>query len=359
MLNQQPADVQDFLRRTSIVDRLCSPLCDALLKVEGGVPLDSQKVLEYLESCNLFILPLDDQRYWYRYHQLFTDLLRKRLSQTHPDIVPELHQRAIQWYEQNGLIPQAVEHAFEAKDFPRAASLVNQVAEELWGRGEHATLMAWIDALPEVEMRRYPQLWIFQVSMLITAGKMQEAERCIPDIENYLRTTSGTDPNQASLMGRGYSLRTYIASFYGDIPNLLHFARLALENLSRDEDARGRCGISLVLSNAYLTNGDLEAAERALVEAIDAGKIAHRPYMALAGMSDLASIAYTQGNLSRAIRVSQEGILLVQQRDLDRSLLAANLFITQGIIFCERHALDEAEKYIRKGLELAQERSYI
>jgi LuxR family maltose regulon positive regulatory protein len=359
ILSQQTAEIQLFLLKTSVLDRLCGPLCDALLDDEEGASSVSQKILEDLESRNLFILPLDEQRYWYRYHQLFADLLRKRLGQMHPRIVVELHQRAIQWYEENGMIAKAVDHAFQAKDYPKAASLVSQISEELWGRGEHVTLLEWIAALPEAEKRRYPHLWVWQVSMLITAGKMQEAEGCIPEIESYLSSFTGTESEQASVMGRIFSLRTYIASFYGDVPNLLHYARLALENLSKEEDAGGRCGISLVLSNAYLNNGNLEAASQALVEAIDAGKIAHRPYMVLSAQSNLATVLYAQGDLKQAEQICQEGDLLIQQYGLEHSPLAANLFIAQGLVMCERHMLDEAEATIRRGLELAQERSYI
>ncbi len=360
VLNQQPAEIQNFLIRTSILDRLCSPLCDELLSsAEQGVPPASQKILEHLESCNLFILPLDNQRYWYRYHPLFTDLLKKRLSQMESGVVAELHQRAIRWYEQNGLIPQAAEHALQVKDYHKAAALVSQICEELWGRGEHATLLEWMEALPEEERRKYPHLWIYQVSMLITAGKMREAEHCILDIEDYIRASSATDSNQASFMGRVFSLRAYIASFYRDIPNLLHYARLALDNLTRKEDAWGRCGIFLVLSNAYLANGNLEAAGQSLAEAIDAGKIAHRPYMVLTAMSNLAIVLYTLGDLRRASQICQESLLLIQHNGLERSPLAANLFIGQGIILCERHDLDEADKSIRRGLELGRERSHI
>jgi len=113
------------------------------------------------------------------------ELLRKRLSELDPGSIPMLHQRAIEWYEQNGLIPKAVEHALLLKDYQKAAELVSRVSQELWGRGEHSSLLEWIAALPEEEKRKYPHLWVFQVSMLITAGKMKEAERCIPDIENY------------------------------------------------------------------------------------------------------------------------------------------------------------------------------
>jgi LuxR family maltose regulon positive regulatory protein len=363
ILNQQTTEIQGFLLKTSILDRLCGSLCDAVVgafeRLTVGTLQRSEDVLEYLERANLFIYPLDDRRYWYRYHQLFADLLRKRLGQMDPGVIPELHQRAIRWYEENGLIPKAVEHAFQARDYPKAASLVSQISEELWGRGEHATLLEWIAALPDAEKRRYPHLWVWQVSMLITAGKMQEAERCIPEIESYLRSFTGTEPEHASVMGRVFSLRTYIASFYGDIPNLLHYAHLALENLSGEEDAGGRCGISLVLSNAYLNNGDLQAAGQALVEAIGAGKIAHRPYMVLTAQSNLATVLYAQGDLKRAGQVCREGELMVQQYGLEHSPLAANLFVAQGLVLCERHALDEAEVYIRRGLELAQERSYI
>jgi LuxR family maltose regulon positive regulatory protein len=359
VLNQQPAEIQSFLLKTSILDRLCSPLCEALLGDNAGsAPLDSQEALEYLESSNLFVLPLDDQRYWYRYHQLFAELLRKRLGQVDPGSVEKLHQRAIQWYEQNGMIAKAVEHALLIKDYPQAASLVSQVVEELWGRGEHVTLLNWIGALPEEERRKHPQLWIWQVSMLITAGEMQEAERRVSEIEDYLSSLP-EEAEQSSIMGGVFTLRTYIASFYQDIPALLSNARLALEHLTRPEEAGSRCGICLVLSSAYLTSGDVEAAVQALNEAIEAGKIARRPHMVLTAMENLAVALYTQGNLKRASQVCQEGLLLVQQNGLDHSPMAANLFTGQGLILCERHALDEAEKYIRQGLELAQERNYI
>jgi len=360
VLNQQSEEIQNFLLKTSILDRLCSPLCNALLQdLEGSGQPESQKVLEYLDNYNLFILPLDDQRYWYRYHQLFTDLLRKRLGQIDPAIVPELHRRAAEWYEQNGLVPEAVKHAFLQEDYQKAASLISQIVQEMWGRGEHVILLEWMAALPEEEKRRYPQLWVFQVSMLITSGKMKEAERCVQEIEEYLRSSSTIDTNQSPVIGRVYSMRTYIASFYGDIPNLLRYARLALENLSQEEDAGGRCGVSLVLSNAYLNSGNLEAASQTLIEAVEAGRMAHMPAMVLSAMENLVTSLYALGDLNRAALACQEGFQLVQKNGLDQAPMVANLFINQGMILCERHVLDQAEVYIRRGLELAQARNYI
>jgi LuxR family maltose regulon positive regulatory protein len=359
VLSQQTVEIRNFLLRTSILDRLCAPLCDMLLSgMEGEVPPDSQRALEYLDSSNLFIISLDDQRFWYRYHHLFKELLRKRLSQMDANSVAKLHQRAVQWYEQNELIPKAIDHALSIKDYPKAASLISQVIEELWGLGEHVTLLNWIKVLPEEERRKYPHLWIWQVSMLITAGEMQEAERHVLEIEDYLRNLPSA-PDQTSFMGRVYSLRTYIASFYKDIPNLLHYAQQSLDNLSSPEDAGSRCGIYLVMSNAYLNQGDLEAAAQALTEAIHAGKVAYRPHMVLAAMENLAIVLYTQGELKRANQVCQEGLLLIEQNGLDHSPIAANLSAGQGLILCERHELSEAETYIQRGLELARQRNYI
>jgi LuxR family maltose regulon positive regulatory protein len=360
VLNQQPVEIQNFLLRTSILDRMCAPLCDALVHNGGpGSSPESQVILEHLEVCNLFIFPLDDQRCWYRYHPLFADLLRKRLNQMEAGIVPELHQRAIQWYEQNEAIPKAVEHAFLIKDFPKAAFLINQIAEELWGRGEYVTLLAWMDALPDDEKRKYPQLWVYQVSTLITEGKIEQAERRVLEIENYLGSTTEIEVNQASIMGKVYSLRTYVASFHQDIPNLLLYSRLALENLTGEKDAGGRCGIFMVLSNAYLNNGDVEAAAQALTQAIEAGRTSHRHYMVLTAMANLATVLITQGRLGRAGQVCQEGLELIQQSELNRSPMAANLLIAKGLILCERHELDEAGKIIQEGLDLARERCYI
>ena len=372
VLDRQPPEIQDFLFKTSILEKLCAPLCDALIKkVEWknkstqlfsnlhSPSSNSQSILEYLEQTNLFLLPLDGERIWYRYHQLFGDLLKRRLSHLDPGSLPELHRRAMQWYEANGLIPQAIEHAFQKVDYSKAASLVSRVSEELWGRGEHVTLLGWIEALPEGEKREYPHLWVWQVSMLISAGKLQEAERCIPEIERYIRFASGEGSIKPLLTGKLYALRTYIASFYKDLPRLFQYAHLALENLDMESGAADRCGLSLVLGNAYLTDGNFEAAAQALRDAIQAGKKAQRPYLVLSGLANLAICSCLQGDMQEASRVCQEGLVLVQGDGLEHAPMASELFTAWGFILCERNKLDEAAGYIRRGISLAHERSYI
>ncbi len=144
VLQRQPESVQTFLLQTAILDRLTGPLCDAVTGQDDG-----QATLERMERANLFILPLDNELRWYRYHHLFADLLRYRLHQAQPDQVPILHGRAGAWYEQNGLITEAIDHALAAGDPEWAAHLIEQAAESTMLRGEVATLLRWVEALPE------------------------------------------------------------------------------------------------------------------------------------------------------------------------------------------------------------------
>jgi LuxR family maltose regulon positive regulatory protein len=165
VLRGQPAEVQTFLLSTSILDRLCASLCDAVVgtleRGNVGTLQPSDAVLEYLERANLFITPLDDRRQWYRYHPLFADLLRQRLQQAYHDQVVGLHLSASEWYEQAGLTGSAVRHALAAQAFGRVATLVEQVAPAMIQRSELARLIDWLEAIPEEEVQARPLLTLY------------------------------------------------------------------------------------------------------------------------------------------------------------------------------------------------------
>ena len=168
VLLQQPVDVQTFLLQTSILDRLCGPLCDAVcLQETAGTPaqeeeqLSAQDMLERLDSANLFIVPLDSERQWFRYHHLFAELLRQRLNRKMPDLAPTLHRRASEWYAQEGLTDQAISHALAAPDYDCAAYLVQQHAGDAFDRGEFHLVLNWLEAMPEELIRSRPLLCIF------------------------------------------------------------------------------------------------------------------------------------------------------------------------------------------------------
>ncbi|HMN61112.1 MAG TPA: LuxR C-terminal-related transcriptional regulator, partial [Anaerolinea sp.] len=350
VLNRQPEAVQRFLVQTSILEQLCAPLCNALLEED---PPNAQATLQHLERSNLFVVALDQQRYWYRYHHLFADLLRKRLAQSAPERVAELHRRAIRWYEQNGLVPSAIQHAFQLKDYAKAAALVAQVTEGMWGRGEFATLLAWMEALPEDARQPYPSLLTFQVSMLISLGRLKEAEACIPILERHIQATAQEDPGNAA------ALHTYIASFRTDWPGVVDHARAALQHLTREEDAGQRCGVSLILGNACLMQGLLEEAGDAFGEAILAAETARKPHMALTGLANLALLRWQQGSLRRAEQVCRAGLRLMEESGPNRSPMAVDVWLAWGGVLCEQGNLAEAEPLLNRALELADERRMV
>jgi len=170
VLGRQPDDVQSFLVKTSVLERLTGPLCEAVTGQSGG-----QNMLERLERANLFLVPLDDERRWYRYHHLFVELLRARLQQSQPGSLPLLHSYAAEWYERNGQVVEAVSHALAALDFERAVPLIESSAIGLLSRGETTTLLSWVRALPEEIVFDRPVLcvicaWIFKIGIVGGSG---------------------------------------------------------------------------------------------------------------------------------------------------------------------------------------------
>src|SRR5712692_3663632 len=182
VLARQLEPVQTFLLQTAILERLQGSLCEAVMGQPGG-EASGQAMLEQVEQANLFLTPLDDERLWYRYHQLFTEALRHRLQRSQPDLVPELHQRASTWYEQHGLVRDAIHHALIAADFEQAARLIEHTAELMAKRGEIATLRAWLEALPDALVRSRMELGLWHGWLLTLSGQYDSAERLLQDLE--------------------------------------------------------------------------------------------------------------------------------------------------------------------------------
>ena len=189
VLQQQSEGIQTFLLRTSILDRLCGPLCDAVL---GSPAASGQETLEYLERANLFIVPLDNERRWYRYHHLFADVLRMHLMAEQPDQVSALHRRASEWYEHNGSAADAIRHALAAKDFERAATLVELAVPEMRRNRQEATVteLGWLKALPDELVRFRPVLSVDYAYALFGGGELEAVEARLRDAERWLDTTA-------------------------------------------------------------------------------------------------------------------------------------------------------------------------
>src|SRR6266566_3585116 len=225
VLSRQPAAVQTFLLHTSILERLSGTLCDAVTGLEG-----SQAMLEALDRANLFVVPLDEERGWYRYHHLFAEVLKSRLQQAESTLVAELHRRASAWYEQHEMFAEAIQHALAAPDLERAARLIEDHGISFALQGQTHTMLGWLNALPEAVIRRHARLGLYSAVMLLFTNQVEAAETRLHDLEQGLQVTVPNDQERV-IRGQIAIIRANLLRSYGDLALALAFARQALELL--------------------------------------------------------------------------------------------------------------------------------
>ena len=268
VLERQPARTRSFLLQTAMLDMLCGALCDAVT----GQP-DGEGMLEGLERGNLFVVPLDDQRHWYRYHHLFADALRARLLAEQPETLPALHRRASDWYEENGSRPDAIRHALCAEDFERAADLIELAGPTVEESSQAAAWLTWAGALPDELIRARPVLGVWYAYALLGRGEIEAAEARLTDAEHWLETPGEVgarsalptvavdEPQLRSLLATIAVARAYRAQALGDAPGAVRHAQRVLELMPEGEHFRRGQAIAL-MGMTYWANGDLEAADR-------------------------------------------------------------------------------------------------
>ena len=358
VLQRQPNLIQDFLLKTSILEQLSGTLCDYVLgdgsqRAEAEIlisplyPLfrNSQAVLEYLDQANLFIVCLDDQREWYRYHRLFSDLLHKRLGQTQPDLERILNFRASEWFEGHGHMQEAIEHAFSASEASRAAQLIEQISEALLKRSEVATLRRWLERLPDEQVATRPVLCIYHAWILLMSNQPLE------DIEKRL--------DQAVSKDEGFSsqvcvLRAYIAALGGQLVRAAALARQALEGLEK-RDSFLRSLAFIVLASSELSDGSPKAGYRALDQA---ARISEQSDNVMASVMVLASMAEDcrkQGQLRQVETLYQQALDLAVDSKGRRLPIAGRPLIGMGDLMRERNQLEVAERYLEEGIQLIRQ----
>ena len=245
VLQRQPERIRSFLLRTSILDRLSGPLCDAVTDQEEGNVL-----LETLERGNLFVVPLDDKRHWFRYHHLFAEVLSAHLMTEQPDQASTLHRRASEWYEHNGSAADAIRHALAAKDFERAADLVELAVPAMRRSRQEAALLGWLKALPNELVHARPVLSVDYAGALLQGGELEGVEARLRDAERWLDTTAvmRERPEAPSagmvvmdeeefrrLPGSIAVHRAGQALALGDVPETVTYARRALDLVPEDD----------------------------------------------------------------------------------------------------------------------------
>jgi LuxR family maltose regulon positive regulatory protein len=335
VLQRQPDHIQTFLLQTAILERLTGFLCDAITGQADG-----QATLEMLERANLFTVPLDNERRWYRYHRLFADLLQRRLRQAQPDRVPILHRRASEWYEQNGFLDAAINHALSAEDLERAAHLIEQAAEATLMRSEVATLLRWVDALPDEMVRARPTLCLFHAWALLLGG------RPINIVESRLQSIDG----DADLVSKASALRAFVAIFQGQLSRAAQLSREALDQLAED-DVFLR-GIATWMSAFFdMVDGDIVGSTQALDRIATASQEAGNVMIAVMTTCSLAELHLTRGQLGKAREIYQRALELATDERGQRLPIAGMALIGLGEIWREQNDLEAADRYLSEGIE--------
>jgi LuxR family maltose regulon positive regulatory protein len=361
VLTQRPKGSKDFLLQTSILERMSGPLCDAVCfgsAVTGGE--GGQGVLEMLEGANLFVVPLDNRREWYRYHHMFADLLRHRLRLTvGARDLASLHLRASEWFEQNGHLAEAVDHAFAARDFDRAANLVEQNVRDLFARSELQTIMNWVDALPGDLVQARPWLCVFYAwALRLTGGGAEDGEARLQAAElalEYARTDLPRDQVRA-IEGHIAGIRAYQSLYREDISRALDLARKALDRLPEATFARGLTAMALGWASRF--SGDLAGASQAFIEATTASLASGNTYAAVASTCRLAYTQMLAGCLGQAVMTCQEALQMAAGMEGSHLPVAGYARVYLGLVHRELNNLEEAAHHLADGIDLCKQVGY-
>lgn len=358
VLQRQPDPVRRFLLQTSILDWLSGPLCAAVCSAGTAVTnqAEGQALLESLERDNLFVSPQDDTRHWFRYHHLFADVLRVHLIAEQPDQIPALHQRASEWYEQNGLKVEAFHHAIAARDFSRAAGVAEMAWESMNESFQSAAWLGWVKQLPEDLIRSRPVLCTQIAWAFMNVGEAEASESHLRDAERCLDRPAGelvilNDAQFRALPARIAFARAYNAQTQRDFPSTVKYAELAFK-LTPDENHFLRAQIAAMLGGTYWTNGDLNAAGKSLSEWIDSTEKVGNFFFAIAGASGKADILTAQGHLRESLSTYQRALQLAATHEVEVQRITAHHHLGLAMLYYEMFEDESAAEHFLKSMEL-------
>jgi LuxR family maltose regulon positive regulatory protein len=363
VLQRQPDHIRSFLLQTSILDRLSGSLTDYVTGQDGG-----KAMLEGLDRGNLFLVPLDDRRRWYRYHHLFADVLQARLLDEQPDRAPELHRRASDWYEKNGERSEAIRHAIAGNDFERAAELIERAIPAMRSGRQDWSMLGWLESLPDELIALRPVLSVHYAGELLDRGQLEGAEAHLLNAERWLDTTAGGDAGRGGpsaepvvvdeaefrrLPGRIAIYRTAQAHLTGDVPGTMRRAQLALELIGDDDDL-GRGSAAGLLALAHWSRGDLDEAHRSWAEAQTslqrAGHVADAVGCAIA----LADIRIAQGRPGEAMSTYERWLRVATEYGTPVVRGAADMHVGMSERLHERNELGAAMQHLQASTELGE-----
>jgi LuxR family maltose regulon positive regulatory protein len=348
VLDQLPFDTQEFLLQTSILDRMCAALCEAVTGQKGG-----QKMLEALEEKDLFLTPLDENRKWFRYHPLFADFLREEFDRRYPDEISRLHRGAAGWYLSEGFPELAFRHAVNGDDF----EVVSQIFErylivKLLG-GEIKTVKDWLAALPEAWLEKYPAIALAQAGILLVTGQFEACARRLDRVEQL---ALATEENVEFHHARVTAMRCNIACFQNDMERAEAFAQQALQILS-ENDLDFRAGIYGALGDTYRRNGRWKEAKESYLKLLDYADVPTFRIQSVHVYGALADLELRQGRLQNAAAYWKKALTAIQKRENRGNFplpLIGWVYIRLAELYYEWNQLGEARHHLSEGLERAE-----
>jgi LuxR family maltose regulon positive regulatory protein len=365
VLARQPEPVRSFLLQTSILDRLTGPLCDAVTTQDDG-----NARLEILERGNFFVVPLDDQRHWYRYHHLFAAVLAARLLVERPHQVATLHRRASTWYEHHGSAADAIRHALAAEDFARVASLIELELPTLHRNKQEATLLGWLSALPAEMIRCRPVLSVGYAWAFLAVGELEAADARLRDAEWWLETVEAGERGKGAFAPSAEMVvvdeeefrrlpatiavyRAARAQALGHVAETVRYAQRALD-LVPEDDQLGRGAALALLGLASWANGDLETAYRIFADGMASVQRAGNVADAVSGTIALADIRIAQGRLHEAMQTYERAVQLATEQVDPAPRGTADLYVGMSDLYRERNDLDSATQHLLRSQELGE-----
>jgi LuxR family maltose regulon positive regulatory protein len=353
VLQHQSEPVRNFLLQTSILDKLTASLCDAVM-----APEDSKGMLDILEHNNLFLIPLDDERKWYRYHNLFAEVLQAHLAESQAGLLPILHSRASTWFEENSLRADAIRHALAANDFESAAGLLELAWPETQDKSiQPLTWLGWVKKLPDELFHTRPVLNVGYAFALLRWGEIKEAESRLVDAESQLESPSQkmivVDQRQFKSLHATIAIgRAYIAQAIGNIPETVRYANLVLELPEADPFRRSQA--AMMLGMTYWASGDLKAAEQTFADFTMRLRTAGNIPDAISTTVVLADMRLALGHIHLAIRTSEQLLQFALDHGDPISPDIADLYRVLGGLYLELGDLEVAEKHLKNSEEVGK-----
>ena len=347
VLSHQSEAIQNFLLRSSILDRFSAPLCNAVLEIS-----DSKTLIQHLNQTNLFLISLDDERNWFRYHHLFANFLNQRLREKEPKSIPELHQRASKWLEHNHYFPEAVNHSLDGEDYEHAAQLIEKLGPDMMMQNEFDQLALWMDAMPKDLVESWPWLCIIRAWMYDRWGRFDDGERYLQHAESALEGSADSTPIEAKRIVRGQisAIRALYALKLGQISRSIEHSNQALKYLPSGYFNRGVASFSL--GWAKKAQGDLSGTLEAYEDGRTASLAAGNRILAQAIILDIGKTQFIQGHLHLAADTLREVNQFKYEKSNIKIPYASPACIGLADIYREWNELDAAMSYIQEGIEI-------